>query len=163
MTTTNSVGGTTFTLPSDHEVVITRVVDAPRRLVFDAWTKPEHLPNWMLGPDDDTTMPICEIDLRPGGGWHFGWRDSGGGEMEMRGTYREISPPERIVWTESWGAGWPETLNTLLFTEVDGRTTMTITVRYPSKEARDAALATGMRDGAARGYDRLEEYARTLV
>ena len=108
-------------------------------------------------------MPVCEIDLRPGGAWHYVWPRSDGTEMEMRGAYREIVPPERLVSTESWGANWPETLNTLLLSEENGKTTMTQTILYPSKEARDAALQTGMKDGAAQSYDRLEEYLRTVA
>ena len=81
------------------------------------------MPHWMLGPDG-WTMPVCEIDLRPGGAWHFVWRGSDGTEMEMRGVYREIAPPERLVTTESWGGDWPETLNTLVLTEEDGKTTI---------------------------------------
>ena len=90
---------------------MTHIVDAPRHLVFAAWTNPEHLPHWMLGPPG-WTMPVCEIDLRPGGEWHFVWRRSDGAEMEMSGVYKEITPPERLVSTESWGGNWPETLNT---------------------------------------------------
>ncbi|MGH7518876.1 MAG: SRPBCC family protein [Gemmatimonadales bacterium] len=162
MATTNKLNATTFTTPSDREVAMTRVVDAPRRLVFDAWTKPEHLPHWMLGPEG-WTMPVCEIDLRPGGAWHFVWRRADGTEMEMRGVYREIRPPERLVATESWGGDWPETLNTLILTEEDGKTTITQTVLYPSKEARDAALKTGMKDGVSESFDRLAEYLRTMA
>ena len=103
---------------------MTRVFDAPRRLVFEAWTNPEHLPHWMLGPEG-WTMPVCEIDLRPGGAWHFVWHHADGTEMEMRGVYREIVPPERLVSTESWGGDWPETLNTLHLAEQDGKTTVT--------------------------------------
>ena len=80
------------TTPSDREIVMTRVFDAPRRLVFEAWTNPEHLPHWMLGPQG-WTMPVCEIDLRPGGAWHFVWRRSDGTEMGMHGVYQEIVPP----------------------------------------------------------------------
>src|SRR5712691_10291145 len=101
MATANRASTTTITTPSDREVVMTRVVDAPRRLVFEAWTKPEHVLHWMLGPSG-WTMPVCEIDLRPGGAWHFVWRRSDGTEMGMRGVYREITPPERLVSTESW-------------------------------------------------------------
>ncbi len=108
-------------------------------------------------------MPICEIDLRPGGAWHFGWRKADGSEMEMRGEYREVTPPERLVSTESWGGDWPETINTLVLSEEDGRTTITQTVLYPSKEARDAALATGMKDGADSSFDRLAELVRSMV
>jgi uncharacterized protein YndB with AHSA1/START domain len=155
-------GTTMFTTPSDREIVVTRVFNAPRRLVFEAWTNPKHVPQWMLGPDD-WTMPVCEIDLRVGGTWHFVWRKSDGTEMAMRGVYREVSPPDRLVSTESWGGGWPETVNTLVLTEAGGKTTATISVLYPSKEARDAALKTGMKDGMIQSYDRLEEYLRTVA
>jgi uncharacterized protein YndB with AHSA1/START domain len=147
--------------PTDREIVVTRVFDAPRRLVFEAWTNPRHLPRWMLGPEG-WTMPVCEIDLRPGGAWHFVWRRSDGTEMEMRGVYREITPPERLVSTESWGGDWPETLNTLILSEEGGKTTSTVTILYPSKEARDAALKTGMKEGMSQSFDRLNEYLASL-
>jgi uncharacterized protein YndB with AHSA1/START domain len=162
MATMNDTGTTTFTTPSDNEVVMSRVFDAPRRLVFEAFTDPEHVPNWMLGPEG-WTMPVCEIDLRPGGAWHFVWRNPDGRQLEMTGEYHEVAPHERLVRTESWGADWPETLCTLVLTEQDGRTTMTDTIRYPSKQARDAALATGMNDGADRSFDLLAEYLRKLA
>jgi uncharacterized protein YndB with AHSA1/START domain len=146
-----------ITMPTEREIAMTRVFDAPRRLVFEAWTNPKHVPRWLLGPDG-WTMPVCEIDLRTGGSWHFVWRKSNGTEMAMRGEYREVTPPERLVNTECWGAEWPETLNTLVFTEEHGRTTMTLTILYPSKEARDAAFKTGMSDGASQSFDRLEDY-----
>jgi uncharacterized protein YndB with AHSA1/START domain len=142
--------------------VATRVLDAPRRLVFDALTSPEHVPHWLLGPEG-WTMPVCEIDLRPGGEWHFVWRGPDGTEMEMRGVYREIVPPERVVNTESWGGEWPETLNTVVLSEEEGKTTLTSTVLYPSKEARDAALATGMEEGWSASYERLDGYLRTMA
>jgi uncharacterized protein YndB with AHSA1/START domain len=162
MDTANRVGATTFTMPSDREFAMTRVFDATRRLVWEAWTSPDHLPHWLLGPPG-WTMPVCEIDLRPGGAWHFVWRHSDGTEMEMRGVYREITPPERLVTTESWGGDWPETLNTLILTEDDGKTMMTQTILYASKEARDAALKTGMRDGVSMSFDRLDDHLRTLA
>src|SRR5262245_17514151 len=162
MPTENKVATTTFTTPSDREVTMTRVVAAPRRLVFEAWTSPEHVPRWMLGPEG-WTMPVCEIDLRPGGVWHFVWRRADGTEMGMRGVYKEIKPPERLVSTESWGGDWPETLNTLVLTEKDGRTTLTLTILYPSREARDAALQTGMKDGVAMSYDRLAGYLPAMA
>lgn len=152
----------TLTLPSDREIVMTRVFDAPRRLIWEAWTNPEHVPHWMLGPDV-WTMPVCEIDLCPGGMWHFVWRQSDGTEMEMHGVYQEIVPYERLVNTESWGGDWPDTLNTLLLSEQDGRTTMTSIMLYPSKEARDAALKTGMQDGASKSFDRLVEYLQAIA
>jgi uncharacterized protein YndB with AHSA1/START domain len=149
------------TTPSDREIIVTRIFNAPRRLVFEAWTNPKYLPHWMLGPDG-WIMPVCEIDLRPGGSWHIVWRHSNGKEMEMRGEYREIKPPERLVSTESWGPGWPDTLNTLELSEDTGKTTATITLLYASKEARDAALNTGMKKGMAISYDRLEAYLESL-
>jgi len=151
-----------ITMPTDREIVMTRVFDAPRRLIFDAWTKPQHVPQWLLGPPG-WSMPVCEIDLRPGGAWRFVWRKASGAEMEISGVYREIQPPERLVCTEKWGPEWPETLNTLLFSEEDGRTTLTCTFLYPSKEARDAAFQTGMKDGASQSYDRLDEYLARLL
>jgi uncharacterized protein YndB with AHSA1/START domain len=160
-TTTQTLGATTFATPSDREFAISRTFDAPRSLVFDAWTNPAHVPRWMLGPDG-WSMPVSEIDLRPGGAWHFVWRQADGNQMEMRGTYREIARPERLVSTESWGGEWPETLNTLTLSEQDGRTTITETVRYPSKEARDKAMATGMKEGVAQSFDRLAAHLRTM-
>lgn len=153
---------TTFSTPSDREVVAVRTFDAPRRLVWDAHTKPEHIPHWMTGPDG-WVMPICEIDLRPGGAWRYGWSKADGSEpFEMFGTFREIAAPERLVYTERWGTDWPEAVNTLVFAEENGRTTLTCTVVYPSKEARDQALATGMTDGWGTSYDRLDEHLRSL-
>ena len=125
-----------------------RVVRRAAAARLGGYTDPEHLPNWMAGPEG-WSMPVCEIDLRPGGTWHFVWRKADGEEMAMTGTYREVEAPERLVQTESWGDDWPETLNTLVFTEEpDGTTRITTTIVYPSKEARDAAMATGMKEGA---------------
>jgi uncharacterized protein YndB with AHSA1/START domain len=153
---------TEFTMPSDVEVQITRVLEAPRELVWEVFTKPEHLQNWMLGPEG-WEMPICELDLRPGGTWHYEWRHASGEQMEMSGVYQEVTPQERIVNTENWGGGWPETVNTLTLTEEDGKTTVRTVVRYPSVEARDAALQTGMRDGVNLSYERLEKLVRSLA
>ncbi len=162
MATQRKVGATTFTTPSDRELLMTRVVDAPRKRVFETWTDPQHLPRWMLGPEG-WTMPVCEIDLRPGGAWHFVWRRSDGTEMGMQGEYREIAPPDRLVFTERWGGDWPETLNTLVFSEEKGRTTIQCTVLYASKEVRDRALETGMEDGVSLSFDRLAEHLRTMA
>jgi len=156
------VGVTTYETPTDTQVVIKRVVDAPRRIVFDAWTNPQYVPRWLLGPPG-WTMPVCEIDLRPGGTWHYVWRKADGSEMAMRGSYKEVVPPERLVSTESWGPQWPETVNTLVLAESGGRTTITLTITYPSREARDAALQTGMKDGLEQGYARLDALLTTLV
>jgi uncharacterized protein YndB with AHSA1/START domain len=160
MATANSAAATTFTTPSDREILVTRVIDAPRRLVWEAYTNPEHLPNWM-GPRG-ATMPICEIDLRPGGRFRFVSR-ADGFEMTLTGVYQEIVPPERLVSTDSWGEDWPETINTLILSEEDGKTTISLTVLYPSKEARDAALQTGMKEGMSQGFDRLAEHLRTVA
>ena len=154
-------GATTYTTPSELEFTMARVFDAPRELVFEAFTSPEHLPHWMLGPDG-WTMTVCEIDLRPGGTWRFAWRRDDGSEMELSGEYREVVPPERVVQTESWGGGWPQTLSTLTLIEEDGRTTMTQTILFPSEQARDAALKTGMKDGASMSFDRLASYLESL-
>ncbi len=156
----NEPGSTTLATPSDREVVITRVVDAPRRLVFDAWTKPEHVPHWLTGPEG-WTMPFCEIDLRVGGKWRFLLRGPDGAEMQLTGVYKEVTPPSKLVATSSWGAPWPHTLDTLTLSEDNGKTTITQTILYPSKAARDAALETGMKEGMAIGLDRLERYLRT--
>ena len=158
----SKVGASIFTTPSDREIVLTRAFNAPRKLLWEAHTKPEHVSQWMLGPDG-WTMPVCEIDLRPGGGWHFVWRQSDGTEMGMRGVYKEIRPPEKLVSTESWGADWPDTLNIIDLTEEGGTTTMVTAVVYPSKEAREKALGTGMKDGWSQSYDRLDEYLRTIA
>jgi uncharacterized protein YndB with AHSA1/START domain len=162
MITAARTGITTYATPSDRDVVITRVVSAPRRVVFDAFTNTRHVPNWLIGPEG-WSMPVCEIDLRPGGTWRYVYRKSDGSEMTLQGSYREVVPPERLVSTESWGPEWPETVNTMVLTETEGLTTITITVRYPSKEARDAALKTGMKEGMDQGFARLDMLLETLV
>lgn len=162
MTTRAKTGVTNYATPKDTEVVITRVVDAPRHLVFDAWTNPKHIPQWMTGPEG-WTMPVCEMDLRPGGSWRYVWRRTDGSEMAMTGSVREIVSPERLVTTESWGSEWPETVNSLVLAESGGQTTITLTVTYPSKEARDAALETGMKDGMEQSFAQLDRLLTTLV
>lgn len=154
MPAANGRGATSFETPSDTEVVVTRFVEAPIEQVFDAWTKPEYVTRWMLGPDG-WTMPVCEIDLRPGGAWRFVWRSPDGREMGMEGEYREVSRPDRLVSTERWGEPWPETLQTILFSEDDDGTTITCTALYPTKGARDAAIETGMKDGMNQSFARL--------
>jgi uncharacterized protein YndB with AHSA1/START domain len=149
------------TTPTNREVVVTRAFDAPRRLVWDAWTGPEQLPRWMLGPPG-WTMPVCELDLRRGGKWRFVWRRPGRPDMTLHGEYREVSPPERLVFTENWGDDWPELVNTLVLSEKDGKTTATLTILFPSREARDAALKTGMNEGMARSYELLDEHLARL-
>jgi len=158
----NNAAPLQFTTPTDRETVITRVFDAPSRLVFEAWTNPKHVPHWMLGPEG-WTMPVCEIDLRPGGAWHFVWHHANGQDMEMRGTYREVVPPTRLVSTESWGGDWPETVNTLVLTEQNGNTTATLTILYPSMEARDKALKSGMKEGMVPTFVRLDKFLASVA
>ncbi|HYT93147.1 MAG TPA: SRPBCC family protein [Gemmataceae bacterium] len=148
------------TTPTDREIVITRVFDAPRSLVFDAMSKPELLKRWLLGPPG-WSMVCCENDVKVGGGFRHVWRGPDGTEMAMHGVYREVVPPERLVRNESFEFGCAaqagEQIGTASFTEEGGKTTLTLTVLFPSKEARDAALASGMEHGVAAGYDRLAE------
>jgi uncharacterized protein YndB with AHSA1/START domain len=155
--------GLTVTTPTDREIVMTRVFSAPRKLVFDAWTKPELVKRWLLGPPG-WTMPVCEIDLRVGGKYRFEWRGQDGTVMGMGGVYREIVIPERIVNTQLFDEDWTggETLGTLLFVERDGKTTLTNKVLYSSREARDGALKTDMAKGVEAGYARLDEIFRTM-
>ena len=153
-----NIGNLTVTTPTDREIEMTRVFDAPRRLVFEALTKPELVKQWLLGPPG-WTMPVCEIDLRVGGGFRYVWHGAGGEQMGMRGVYREIVPPERIVATESFDEPWypGEAVGTYILAEQAGKTTLTFTVRYGSRETRDAVLKTGMDTGVAASFDRLAE------
>lgn len=155
-------GVTTFSTPSDTQVRFTRVVAAPRELTFEVYTRPEHLQEW-LGGLEGWTMLICEMEPRSGGTWRYGWRKADGTEMIMGGIVKEFVPGERVVTTERWGPEWPETLNMVEFVESGGMTTITTTVTYPSKEARDAAIQTGMRDGLDVSYARLEKLLESLV
>src|SRR5258706_9403546 len=150
----------TVTAASDREIVMTRVFNAPRHLVFEACTRPEHMKHW-FGPRG-WTLPVCEIDFRPGGSWRNIMRGPDGREMGMRGVYQEITPPERFVSTESFDDYPGESLNTLTFTEKDGTTTLTVSVVYPSREVRDIVLKSGMAKGAGESYDRLAEHLETL-
>jgi uncharacterized protein YndB with AHSA1/START domain len=153
------MGNLKVTTPSDREIVMTRVFDAPRRLVWDAYTKPDLLRQWLLGPPG-WSMPVCEIDLRVGGKYRYLWRnDSDGTEMGMGGVYREIRAPERLVTTERFDQAWypGEGVGTLVLLEQGGRTTLTLTMLYVSREAREAALKSGMEQGVAASYDRLAE------
>jgi uncharacterized protein YndB with AHSA1/START domain len=141
----------------DREIVLTRAFNAPRRLVFEALTRPELLKRW-LGVFGDWTMPVCEIDLRVGGRYRYVWHGPDGATMGLSGVYREIVPPERIVATEVFDEAWypGEALDTSVLTEQDGVTTLTITVLYTTAEARDGVLKSGMEHGVAAGYDNLE-------
>jgi uncharacterized protein YndB with AHSA1/START domain len=148
------------TTPNDLEIVMTRVFDAPRCLVWEAMSKPEFIKRWLFGPPG-WTMTVCEDDLRVGGAFRWAWSGPDGMVMAMTGTYREVVPPERIVRTESFEIGCePQAgvqIGTLVLAEQGNKTLLTLTMLYPSKEARDGAVASGMEHGVSAGYDRLDE------
>jgi uncharacterized protein YndB with AHSA1/START domain len=150
------------TTPSDREIVLSRVFDAPRRLVFDALTKPEHVRRWWGILDHRYSVPVCEIDLRVGGAWRF-VGNSPQGDVTFYGEYREINPPERLVFTEIYAA-YPDVVSvvTTVLTEEGGKTYLTATCAYPSLEVRDIVFNSGMSKGAAISYDRLEDLVREL-
>ncbi len=158
-----NAGTLKLTTPTDREISMTRVFDAPRRLVFDAFTKPELVKRWLLGPPG-WTMPVCEIDLRVGGAYRYVWRHADGKEMGMGGIYREIVPQERLVCTELFDEAWypGEALVTTILAEQGGRTTLTSTMLYVWQETRDAVLKSGMERGVAASYDRLEELLMSI-
>ena len=145
--------------PTDREIGLTRVFDAPRQLVWNALTRPELLKRWLFGPEG-WTMTVCDDDVRVGGAFHYAWSGPEGAAMSLRGVYREVVPRERLVRTESFEFGCDsqagEQLATLVLTEEADKTYLTLTVLYPSKEARDATLASGMERGVGAGYDRLD-------
>jgi uncharacterized protein YndB with AHSA1/START domain len=147
-----------LTKQGDREIVMTRAFHAPRRLVFDALTKPELVKRWLIGPPG-WSMPVCEIDLQVGGSYRYVWRHTDGKEMGVRGVYRDIVPQERVICTERFDEAWypGEALLTTTLVEQDGKTTLTSTVLYVSKEARDGVLKSGMENGVAASYDRLAE------
>ena len=155
MTTASTLKVTT---PSDREIAMTRVFAAPRHLVFEAYTRPELLRQW-LGVHGGWRMEVCEIDLRVGGTYRYLWRAPDGSAMGMRGTFREVVVPERVVATEVFDQPWypGEAESRVTFVEAAGRTTLTMTVRYESKAARDGVLRSPMEQGVAAGFDALEK------
>ena len=151
------------TTPSEREIVMTRMFDAPRTVVFDALTTPAIVQRWLLGPAG-WTMPVCEIDLRMDGGYRYVWRrTANGSEMGVRGVYRAVEPPERLVYTEAFDEPWypGEAVITTILTEQNGKTTLTGTMRFESREARDAVIASPVERGVAESYDRLAEVLAT--
>jgi uncharacterized protein YndB with AHSA1/START domain len=150
------------TTPSDHEIRMTRLFNAPRQLVFEAMTKPEHVKQWWGRLGDGYSVPVCEIDLRVGGTWRFVNRHPKG-EAAFHGEYREIAPPSRLVFTEIFEE-FPDTVSvvTTEFIDEGGKTRMTATVRYPSLEVRDMVIASGMSRGAGISYDRLDDLVMAL-
>ena len=164
MPVSRAANGDTFTCttPSDREIRLTRLFDAPRALVFEAMTRPEHIRRWWGCLADGYSVPVCEVDLRPGGAWRFVNRHPGG-ETEFYGVYREINPPERLVYTEIY-APFPdvESIVTTSLDEEGGKTRVTVSAIYPSRDVRDTVIQTGMEHGAALSYDRLEEVVAAL-
>jgi uncharacterized protein YndB with AHSA1/START domain len=150
------------TTPSDREIRLTRLFDAPRELVFEAMSKPEHVRRWWGILDDQHSVTVCEIDLRPGGAWRFVGRGPRG-EYAFHGVYREIARPERVVFTEIYDP-FPdaESVVTSALTEENGKTRLTVTALYPSLDVRDMVIKTGMAKGAAISYDRLEDVVGEL-
>jgi uncharacterized protein YndB with AHSA1/START domain len=159
-----TVNSDTFkvSMPSDREIRMTRLFNAPRQLVFEAMNKPEHVKRWWGLLDEHHSVVSCEIDFRPGGAWRYVGR-SPQGEHAFYGEYREIDAPERVVFTEIFEP-FPDVVSvvTSLLTEEAGKTRLTLTAVYPSTEVRDTVLATGMEKGAAISYDRLEDVVAAL-
>jgi uncharacterized protein YndB with AHSA1/START domain len=156
-----SSGTATVTLPTDEQILITREFDAPKHLVYEAWTTPELVRRWWSGQRGETTT--CEIDLRVGGAWRYVMIARGEFEVAFHGEFREIVPNERIVMTEVYEA-MPdgEALVTVTFTEVDGRTVLALVMELPSNEARDAVINSGMEAGVQETWDLLEQVAVAL-
>ena len=148
------------TTPSEREIVITRVFDAPRTLVFEAWTKAEHVVHWW----DPSGVPlaVCEIDLRPGGAFRFVNGGPDGAKYPFAGTYREILPPERLVFIPQNSSSGAESFALLIFHESEGKTTLTMTIQCASREDRDALLRMGVDVGTTRTLDNLDEYLKSI-
>jgi uncharacterized protein YndB with AHSA1/START domain len=143
----------------EREVRMTRLFNAPRNLIFDAFTKPELVKRWLLGPEG-WSMPVCDIDLRVGGAYRYVWKnDNTGTTMGMGGVYREIARPDRIVNTEKFDDAWypGEAINTTALVEKNGMTTLTVTILYESREGRDMVMQSDMERGVNDSYDRLED------
>jgi uncharacterized protein YndB with AHSA1/START domain len=162
MTPVASSGTAVVTLPADDQILITREFDAPKHLVYKAWTTPELVSRWWPGRRGQ--MKVAEIDLRVGGRWRYAMEAQGGFEVAFNGEYREIVENERLVYTEAF-EGMPDagfTVNVVTFTELDGRTLLESLTMCPSKEVRDAIIDSGMEGGAQEGLDIVEEIAIEL-
>jgi uncharacterized protein YndB with AHSA1/START domain len=151
-----NAGTLKITTPGDREVVMTRVFDAPRGLVFDAFTRPELLKQWLDAPG--RTFAVCEIDLRSGGSFRYVWRGAGRKDVGMRGVFRDVVAPAKFVHTESW-EDWDagESLVTNTFEEQAGRTTFTSSILFPSRDVRDAVMKAGLALNATATYEKLAE------
>ncbi|HUB42327.1 MAG TPA: SRPBCC family protein [Streptosporangiaceae bacterium] len=157
-----SSGPAVVTLPTDTQILITREFDAPRHLVYRAWTTPELIKRWWAGDRGEVTS--VEVDLRPGGSWRYVMTANGGFEVAFHGQYQEVVPGERVVSTEVF-EGMPDAqaVSTATFTERDGRTTLSILVQHQSKDNRDAHVNSGMEAGMQEAMSYLENVARALV
>jgi len=143
------------TTPSEREIRVTRMFDAPPELVFECHTQPEYLKKWLLGPPG-WSMPICEVDLRAGGRYRYVWRsDSDSSEFGVQGEFREIASPQRLVSIETMDGAPGESLCTATFAQSGTGTLFTLTMSFDSRETRDVALQSGMTDGMSLSYDRL--------
>jgi uncharacterized protein YndB with AHSA1/START domain len=152
----------TVTLPSEREITLMREFDAPRELLFEAFTKPEHVAQWW--GQKDSTLVVCDMDFRPGGAWRFVERAADGNEYGFRGQIREIARPERIVQTFEWeGLPGHISVETMVLEDLGGRTRLTVTSAFDSVQDRDGMLQSGMEKGAGESYDRLAEYVRKLA
>jgi uncharacterized protein YndB with AHSA1/START domain len=157
-----NTGSLKVTTPTDREVVLTREFNAPRRLVYEAFSKPELLKRWLLGPPG-WEMVVCEVAGKVGDPYRYEWRNVNGQKMGMHGVCREIVPPERMVCTELMDGFTGESLVTTVLVEHGGKTTLTTTVLYPSREVRYAVLKSGMERGVAASYDRLADLLQSPV
>jgi len=165
MTTTITVSNALkLTTRGDREIVMTRVFNAPRSLVWDAFTKPEMLSRWLCGPPG-WTMPVCQLANKVGESYRYVWRGPGGEEMGMGGVLREFDPPRRMVASEKFDQPWypGEAVGTVELAEESGRTTLTHTLLYESREARDMVLKSPMEQGVGMSYNRLEEILTSAV
>ena len=166
MPVTSAANSGTFkvTTPSDLEIRITRVFDAPRAVLYEAFTNPKHVRHWWGNLGDGYSVPECEGDLRVGGKWRYVNKTATGELATFYGVYRELTPPERLVFTEIFEP-FPdgESVVTAVFTEERGKTLLTLTAKYPSVDVRDMVLKSGMERGAALSYDRLDEIASELA
>lgn len=156
--------GVQVTTPSDREIRIERSFSAPRRLVYDAYTKPELIKRW-LGAMPGWSWAVCEMDVRVGGHYRWVWKGPDGTEMGMGGTYLEVVPSEKLVNTEKFDQAWyeGEAVDTVVFTERAGRTTVTTSLLYASKDVRDAVLQSPAIGGMEMGYKQLEAVLAELV
>jgi len=150
-------GNLIINTPTDREIEIVRVFDAPRALVYEAYTKPELIKRWLGADFAGWSWAVCEVDLRVGGSYRWMWRNVNGQEMGIRGVYREIVPATRIVYTEVFDEAWyeGEAVDTVEFVERNGKTTLTTTILYVSKEARDGVLKSPAFEGMAHSFDKL--------